>query len=155
MAVVLSLVLLGCSSKTLSTGALKVTSAKVVNNNIVIEGTTTLDPAKSTYIQYYVGKEYAGTTTNCIYCAGINADANKNFKLELSVPDKLRGSGKYDIVFEQNPSSNTILPPEHWMAFYRDSAGTVHFGDISSMGEISNLAMTVGMQIVETKVNVP
>jgi hypothetical protein len=171
MAMVLLLVLSGCSPQTLSTaafkmagskvdnenvlssGALKVTSSKVVDDNIVIQGKTTIDPSVSTYIQYYVGKEFPGTTTNCILCAGFNADDNGNFELVLPT-SKLRGSGKYDIVFEQNPNSNSILPPEHWMAFYKDTAGVVHFGDISSMGEIANLALTVGMEIVETKVNV-
>jgi|WetSurMetagenome_2_1015567.scaffolds.fasta_scaffold116424_1 hypothetical protein len=137
-----------------STGALKVTSAKVANGNLEVTGTTTIDPGLSIYIQYYIGKEYPGTTSNCIYAAGINGDSSGHFSLELPVT-KLKGSGTYKIAFEQNPRSNSILAPEHFMAFYKDSDGVIHFGDVSSMGELSNLAMTVGMEIVECEVTLP
>ena len=138
----------------LATGALTITNAKADNDNLIIKGETAIDPAVSTYIQYYVGKKYEGTTTNCIYCAGINADVDGTFSLELPLT-KLKGSGVYEVVFEQNPNSDSIIGPEHWMAFYKDNEGALQFGDISSMGELSNLAMTVGMEIVGIEVTVP
>jgi hypothetical protein len=60
----------------------------------------------------------------------------------------LKGEGRYEIVLEQNPRSNTILPPEHWAAFRKTKEGIV-FGDISAMGEIANLSLTVGMELVQ------
>jgi hypothetical protein len=138
----------------INTGALKINDVQVIDGNIVVNGTTNIDPGKSTYIQYYVGKEIPNTNSNCIYAAGFNADSSGNFQLVLPV-SKLKGNGVYKIALEQNPKSNTILPPEHFMAFYKDADGVVHFGDISSMGELSNLAITVGMHISECEVTVP
>jgi hypothetical protein len=105
-----------------------------------------VDPSKSTYIQYYVGKHYPGTLTNCILSDGFHTAPDGSFELELPV-SSLRGPGQYEIALEQNPNGNTILPPEHWIAFRKTKEGIV-FGDISAMGEIANLALTVGMELV-------
>jgi hypothetical protein len=137
-----------------NSNSITITSSKVEKNTLIVEGKTTIDPAISNYIQYYIGKEYPGTTTSCIYCDGLYTDDQGNFKLELPIA-YLKGNGTYKIIFEQNPNSNKILPPEHFIAFWKDEEGTVHFGDISSMGELSNLALTVGMKIAETEVTIP
>ena len=99
-----------------------------------------------------MGKEFPGTLSNCILCVGIETDKQGNFTLVLPVA-KLKGAGRYSIVLEQNPRANSIIAPNHWMAFYKED-GAVHFGDISAMQEISNLALTVGMAIVDTEVEV-
>ncbi len=61
----------------------------------------------------------------------------------------MKGNGNYKLVLEKNPNSNIILAPSHWSAFTKDADGNVVFGDITSMEEISNLALTVGMQTAE------
>ena len=64
----------------------------------------------------------------------------------MTVPvANLKGPGTYRIVLEQNPLSDKIIPPEKWMAF-RKVDGRIIFGEISAMGEIENLALTVGME---------
>lgn len=131
---------------------LSIASTKVENGNVVIKGTTKISKEKSTYIQYYIGKEYENTLSNCMVCDGIKADNNGNFELTIPV-EKLRGNGKYKIVFEQNPNSNSIIEPNHWKAIYKDGQD-VKFGDISAMGEISNLALIVGMDIVEGEISI-
>jgi hypothetical protein len=126
--------------------SIAITSAQVTGDNLVVKGTTAIDTAKSTYIQYYIGKDFSGTVPVCFACAGFNA--NKDGTFELSVPTaNLKGYGDYEIVLEQNPASDTIIAPSHWQAFTKDDKGNVTtFGDITSMDEISNLALTVGMQ---------
>ena len=143
----------GCGEALVKTGALTITSSGVVGDNIVVKGETTIDPSKSTYIQYYIGKEYPDTICTCIYCDGLNADMDGHFKLELPKAN-FRGSGTYRILLEQNPKSNAILGPEHFKAFWKDEGGVVHFGDVSAMGQLTNLAAAVGMEIVETKVTI-
>ncbi len=132
---------------------MNITYSDFADGNLIVRGTTSIDPSVSTYIQYYVGKEYANTLSNCLLCSGINADASGNFELVIPYAS-LKGDGVYTVVLEQNPRSNTILAPEHWKAFYKNEAGDVLFGDISSMKEISNLALTVGMKAAETTITV-
>ncbi len=131
---------------------LSITSTRVEKDQIIVTGKSSIPTATSSYIQYYVGKEFPGTLSNCILCAGIETDKQGNFTLVLPVA-KLKGAGRYSIVLEQNPRANSIIAPNHWMAFYKED-GAVHFGDISAMQEISNLALTVGMAIVDTEVEV-
>lgn len=126
---------------------LSIIDTKVENDKVIIKGKSTIDPEKSTYIQYYIGKEYENTLSNCIVCDGINTDKEGNFELTLPV-EKLKGIGKYKIALEQNPNSDKIITPEHWKAFHKEN-DEIKFGDISAMGELSNLALTVGMEVVE------
>ncbi|WP_320044567.1 hypothetical protein [uncultured Desulfobacter sp.] len=130
--------------------AIHIKSAHVSKESIRITGITSISPKISTYIQYYVGKVYPDTISNCIYADGFNVDDNGKFIVEIPL-EKLKGMGRYQIVLEQNPKRNAILPPEHWVAF-RKVNGKIVFGEISSMGEISNLALTVGMEIDSVEV---
>lgn len=130
--------------------AIQIESAIVLKESIQITGGTSISPKVSSYIQYYVGKVYPGTISNCIYADGFNVDDNGRFTVEIPL-EKLKGEGRYQIVLEQNPERNAILPPEHWIAF-RKVDGKIVFGEISSMGEISNLALTVGMEIGSVEV---
>jgi hypothetical protein len=114
---------------------------------VIIRGNSDVDTSRSTYIQYYVGKHYPGTLTNCILCDGFHTARDGSFELKLPV-SSLKGSGQYEIALEQNPNSDTILPPKHWIAFSKTDGGIV-FGDISAMGEIANLALTVGMELAQ------
>ncbi len=132
--------------------ALHIESSIVRDQTVVIKGATSIPSETSTYIQYYVGKLYDGTQSCCIYAGGFHAGSDGHFTLEIPVR-VLRGNGTYEIVLEQNPKSNTILSPEHWIAFRKTQDGIL-FGDITSMGEISNLALTVGMAIARTDVTV-
>ena len=125
--------------------AIRIESALVLDDSIQITGATSIPPQISNYIQYYVGKVYPETISNCIYAAGFNVDKSGKFTVEIPF-ETLKGQGRYQIVLEQNPKRNAILPPEHWIAF-RKVDGKIVFGEISSMGEIANLALTVGMEI--------
>ena len=125
--------------------AIQIESALVLEGSIQITGATSIPPQISNYIQYYVGKVYPDTISNCIYADGFNVDNHGKFTVEIPF-EKLKGQGRYQIVLEQNPKRNAILPPEHWIAF-RQVDGKIVFGEISSMGEIANLALTVGMEI--------
>jgi|GEM_PF-4832353 len=125
--------------------AIQIESALVLKESIQITGVTSISPQISNYIQYYVGKIYPDTISNCIYADGFNVDNHGKFTVEIPF-EKLKGQGRYQIVLEQNPTRNAILPPEHWIAF-RKVDGKIVFGEISSMGEIANLALTVGMEI--------
>jgi len=129
---------------------IQIRQTRVVKNHIVITGRSDIDPGTSSYIQYYIGKIYDGTQPVCIFCDGFHTDSNGDFTLDIPLVD-LKGNGKYEIVLEQNPSSNAILPPKHWIAFRKSAEGIV-FGDITSMPEIANLALTVGMAIAKTEV---
>jgi len=124
-----------------------ITDIRQMDENIIVRGTSDVDPSKSTYIQYYIGKHYPGTLTNCILSDGFHAAGDGSFELKLPV-SALRGPGQYEIALEQNPKGNSILPPEHWIAFRKTEGGIV-FGDISAMGEIANLALTVGMELTQ------
>lgn len=134
----------------ITTALIHIRQTRVINDRIEITGSSDIDPNISSYVQYYVGKIYDGTQSTCIFCDGFHTDSNGNFTLGIPITD-LKGSGRYEIVLEQNPSSNSILPPEHWIAFRKSAKGIV-FGDITSMAEIENLALTVGMAIAETEV---
>jgi hypothetical protein len=125
---------------------IRITDIRQTDDHVVVSGTSTVDRSKSTYIQYYIGKHYPGTLTNCIVSDGFNVSPDGAFDLKIPI-SSLRGAGNYEIALEQNPNSDTILPPEHWVAFRKTEAGIV-FGDISAMGEIANLALTVGMELV-------
>ena len=125
-----------------------IADAKQVGNNVIITGKSSVDTGKSTYIQYYVGKMYPDTLSNCILSDGFHVNKDGSFSLAIPVA-KLKGPGKYEIALEQNPRSNKILPPKYWVAF-RKVDGKIVFGEISSMGEISNLALTVGMELDQT-----
>jgi hypothetical protein len=133
--------------------SITIKNTAVTDGNLVISGTTSIDTSKSTYIQYYIGKEYDGTITECFKCEGFYANADGTFSASIPVSG-LKGAGNYEIVLEQNPNSNTILAPGHWTAFTKDASGTMYFGDITSMDEISNLAKTVGMQIAASEFTV-
>lgn len=136
-----------------STSQITISSSQITGDNLVVSGKTAIDTSKSTYIQYYIGKEYDGTISECIYCAGFNTNTDGSFELTLPT-SSLKGDGNYKIVLEQNPNSDTILAPSHWTAFAKDTSGNVTFGDITSMDEISNLAQTVNMQIAESEFTV-
>ncbi len=127
---------------------IEIKSATHVDDQIVIRGISSVDRKKSTYIQYYVGKLYPDTVSNCILADGFHVSDNGTFELIIPV-SSLMGKGSYEIALEQNPESNNILAPEHWVAFRKTGEG-IRFGDISSMGEISNLALTVGMELTRT-----
>jgi len=129
-----------------------ITDIRQVDGQIIIRGSSEVDPSRSTYIQYYVGKQFPGTLTNCTLCDGFHVTPDGSFELKLPITS-LRGPGQYEIALEQNPKGNTILPPEHWTAFRKTDAGIV-FGDISAMGEIANLALTVGMKLVQGEFSV-
>ncbi len=130
--------------------AIEIESALVLEDSIQISGVTSIPPRISNYIQYYVGKIYPDTISNCIYADGFNVDNSGKFTVQIPF-EKLKGQGRYQIVLEQNPTRNAILPPEHWIAF-RKVDGKIVFGEISSMGEIANLALTVGMEIDSVEV---
>lgn len=130
-----------------SAAEIHIAQIRQADGQIIIRGISKVDPSRSTYIQYYIGKSYPGTLTNCILSDGFHATRDGSFELKLPV-SSLKGSGQYEIALEQNPNSDAILPPEHWMAFRKTEAGIV-FGDISAMGEIANLALTVGMELAQ------
>jgi hypothetical protein len=50
---------------------------------------------------------------------------------------------------------NTLLPPAHFRAFYPDGSGDIRSGGISSPDELSNRAITAGLEIRECRVNIP
>lgn len=131
-----------------SNPALVIEETRQENGQVIISGKSAIPAEASSYIQYYIGKEFDGTVSNCVLSAGFNTDAAGQFTLSVPV-EKLKGPGTYTIVLEQNPKSNKIIGPKHWMAFYRED-GKLAFGDISAMKELSNLALTVGMEIAET-----
>ena len=133
-----------------TTAPIHIRQARIFEDRIVITGHSDIHPDTSSYLQYYVGKIYDGTLSTCIFCDGFHTDKEGGFTLDIAIAD-LRGNGRYEIVLEQNPSSNAILPPKHWIAF-RKSAEGILFGDITSMGEIENLALTVGMAIAKTEI---
>ena len=133
-----------------TTAPIHIRQTRVTGDRIVITGHSDINPGTSSYLQYYVGKIYDGTLSTCILCDGFHTDGEGNFVLDIATGD-LRGDGRYEIVLEQNPLSNAILPPKHWIAFRKSKEGIL-FGDITSMGEIENLALTVGMAIAKTEV---
>jgi hypothetical protein len=139
-----------CFSSIAFAKAIRIESAVVLEESIQISGVTSIPPKISNYIQYYVGKVYPDTISNCIHADGFNVDNHGKFIVEIPF-EKLKGEGRYRIVLEQNPTRNAILPPEHWVAF-RKVDGKIIFGEISSMGEIANLALTVGMEIDSVEV---
>ena len=133
--------------------AIKISGTTIEGDMLIVRGHTAIDPKVSTYIQYYVGKEYRETVTTCILSAGFSVGTGGDFLLEIPL-SRLKGAGQYSLVLEQNPRANGILPPKHWQAFAKTDKG-IEFGDITSMGEISNLALTVGMEIAATEFTLP
>ena len=131
---------------------IKISSVLQMGDHVVVSGLSTVDISKSTYIQYYVGKLYPGTLSCCILSEGFQVSDDGTFEMKLPV-SSLKGAGRYEIALEQNPNANAILAPEHWIAFKKTDKGFV-FGDISSMGEISNLALTVGMELANATFSV-
>ena len=127
---------------------IEISSVNHVGGQVIVKGNSKIDRSKSTYIQYYVGKQYPNTLSNCILAHGFHVSADGSFEFKIPV-SSLKGSGTYEIALEQNPGTNTILAPKHWVAFRKTEEGII-FGDISSMGEISNLALTVGMELART-----
>ncbi len=125
-----------------------ITDTRQIGDRVIVKGKSKIDRSKSNFIQYYIGKHYPGTLTNCILADSFTVAPNGSFKLSIPV-SSLRGPGNYEIALEQNPAGNKILPPSHWIAF-RKSGDKIVFGDISSMGEIANLALTVGMELART-----
>jgi len=131
-----------------------VSDLTVSGSSLRVSGISTIDPAVSSYIQYYIGKEQPDTITACVFSSGIKTSPTGSFLLEIPVQN-LPGPGSYQLLLEQNPKGGAGIPPEHWMAIFKDSAGALRFGDITSLGEIAGLIRTFGITMTEKSFTIP